>query len=427
MERESIKQFYISQLEHDFFPYWSAYEDLEWGGILNCINNYGDQKLSDNKFTWSQGRWLWILGRLYNLREKGVMRELDREQLLRWMESTYQYIIRYSIYDGGKCCYLLTREGKKLPDQRTGRYDASIYADCFALIGMAQYIKVTRRADRAAEASRLYESIVSRIEDNDFLTEPYPIPDGYVIHGIPMILVNTVYEYYQMLRELGLPYEQEQAYAIQKARFILDELYDEPGIIREHKSVPERRDTHVLDRHVNPGHTLEDMWFLAETLEDGGLLEPYLPKICRIAAYTFELGWDSEYGGLLRFVDREGGRPRGRLLGAEPCAYEALMMDTWDMKLWWPHSEILYVFLLLYEKTGDPEMLRRYETAREYVMKTFPNKDTGEWIQIRSRDGSPQEKLVALPVKDPFHIMRNFIKIVELYSGGLSGPQEVKD
>ena len=28
---------------------------------------------------------------------------------------------------------------------------------------------------------------------------------------------------------------------------------------------------------------------------------------------------------------------------------------------------------------------------------------------------SPQDKLVALPVKDPFHILRDFIKVVELY------------
>ena len=37
-----------------------------------------------------------------------------------------------------------------------------------------------------------------------------------------------------------------------------------------------------------------------------------------------------------------------------------------------------------------------------------------EWVQIRKRDGSPQDKVVALPVKDPFHITRNLILILEL-------------
>ena len=49
-----------------------------------------------------------------------------------------------------------------------------------------------------------------------------------------------------------------------------------------------------------------------------------------------------------------------------------------------------------------------------YVFKVFPNREIGEWMQIRTREGKPINKLVALPVKDPFHIMRDFIKIVEL-------------
>ena len=84
------------------------------------------------------------------------------------------------------------------------------------------------------------------------------------------------------------------------------------------------------------------------------------------------------------------------------------------MKLWWPHSEILYLWPYLYSITGDPEFEKLYQQSYDYVFTTFPNQELGEWIQIRQRDGSPQDKLVALPVKDPFHILRNFIKIVAL-------------
>ena len=58
---------------------------------------------------------------------------------------------------------------------------------------------------------------------------------GYTVHGIPMILVNTVWEYCQMKRELGLPFESEFCYALEKAHFILNEMYDPSGLIREHK------------------------------------------------------------------------------------------------------------------------------------------------------------------------------------------------
>lgn len=64
MNYPAEKKFYIDQIRNNFLPYWSKFVDPENGGILNCINNYGDKKISDNKFTWSQGRWLWILCRL---------------------------------------------------------------------------------------------------------------------------------------------------------------------------------------------------------------------------------------------------------------------------------------------------------------------------------------------------------------------------
>ena len=84
------------------------------------------------------------------------------------------------------------------------------------------------------------------------------------------------------------------------------------------------------------------------------------------------------------------------------------------MKLWWPHSEILYTCLLLYKLTGDEKFNKIYTQSFDYIFKTFPNTELGEWIQIRTRDGKQADKLVALPVKDPFHILRNFIKITEL-------------
>ena len=196
-----------------------------------------------------------------------------------------------------------------------------------------------------------------------------------------------------------------------KVHFILDVLYDGDGLIREHLS-DDKSYTRLLDRHINPGHTLEDAWFLLEFLEEYGELDKYLPRIAQIAKRTFHLGWDEKYGGLLRFVDREGGAPRGDCIGTP---YEELVKDTWDMKLWWPHSELLYIFSYLYQLTGDEEFEALYQQSADYAFSTFPNKELGEWVQIRQRDGSPQDKLVALPVKDPFHILRDFIKVVELY------------
>ena len=92
------------------------------------------------------------------------------------------------------------------------------------------------------------------------------------------------------------------------------------------------------------------------------------------------------------------------------------MLGDWGSKLWWVHSEALYTSLLMYDSTGDPEFLDMFEKIFDYTYKTFPNPDRNirEWIQIRTREGLKQDKVVALPVKDPYHIIRNVIMIIEL-------------
>ena len=129
------------------------------------------------------------------------------------------------------------------------------------------------------------------------------------------------------------------------------------------------------------------------------------------AEYLMDQFWDKEYGGLLRFVDIDGGRPKGIDSKSD---YENLISSTWDMKLWWPHSEMLYLYRKLYVLTKDKDFDNYYKMAFDYSFSTFPSTNNGEWVQIRDRRGKPVDKVVALPVKDPFHIMRDFLKIIKL-------------
>jgi N-acylglucosamine 2-epimerase len=73
------------------------------------------------------------------------------------------------------------------------------------------------------------------VERNDYLTQPYPIPEGFCTHGIPMILLNSVHEYIRMKQSLGLAAQEDVEYARSKLEFILTELYDGNGHIYEYK------------------------------------------------------------------------------------------------------------------------------------------------------------------------------------------------
>jgi N-acylglucosamine 2-epimerase len=149
--------------------------------------------------------------------------------------------------------------------------------------------------------------------------------------------------------------------------------------------------------------------------------DPTLALAVRAVKRAFEVGWDEAYGGLLLFADQDGGPPAGSLAGLEGERMAQKVLADWSSKLWWVHSEALYATLLAWRLTGDEALLACYRRVFDYTFRTFPNPDReiGEWIQIRDRQGRPEQRVVALPVKDPFHIIRNVAMIIDLLTASL--------
>jgi N-acylglucosamine 2-epimerase len=141
------------------------------------------------------------------------------------------------------------------------------------------------------------------------------------------------------------------------------------------------------------------------------LLPDWLPDL---AHHALELGWDERNGGVLRYVDRDGGRPTGP---HHDDRYEALVLDTWDTKLWWVQVEALLAAVRLdgtYPHSGFDAWAVR---LTDYTLSTFPASDGAEWLQVRDRAGRPLDRVVALPVKDPFHIARALLLVLETQNG----------
>ena len=109
--------------------------------------------------------------------------------------------------------------------------------------------------------------------------------------------------------------------------------------------------------------------------------------------FAINAGWDQEYGGLLYFID---------CMGLPPEAYEH------DMKLWWPHNEILIASLMAYRDTRDETYLDWFYKTIAYCRDHFADPAYGEWYGYLRRDGKP-----TLPAckgstfKGPFHVPRS--------------------
>ena len=155
---------------------------------------------------------------------------------------------------------------------------------------------------------------------------------------------------------------------------------------------------------------------ISELAEEAGVAEATISRFCKRLGYkgysAFKLaianatavkifdqainaGWDKEYGGLLYFID---------CLGRPPEAYEH------DMKLWWPHDEILIASMMIYRDTGDEQYLNWFEKTLDYCKKYFSDPEYGDWFGYLRRDGKPTEPpCKGSTFKGPFHLPRMLI------------------
>jgi len=410
----SLLDFYKRHLMDTILPFWRRAIDSKYGGVFTCFDNAGSRLVSTDKYTWSQGRFVWVWSRIADMCQRKLI-DGEADEYLIHAGKTVNFLRRNVIMENGHCAFLMTETGEKKESIAGEGYDTSYFADCFVILGFTEYARVAKNVETFGEALALYDNLNGRLKSGNVRSEPYPIPAGFRAHSMPMIMLNVTQELSSAAKTLG----HERALELEKTSVcymteIMESFYFEDGKIAEIRTPEGTEANTVFARHLNPGHAIECMWFIITTAERTDKRD-FLTKAFHAIKTMFKLGWDADYGGLFRFIDRKGGKPQGNISGS---AFEHLILDTWDTKLWWPHSEALYSTLLGYELTGDDDFHTLYDMAHEYTFHTFPNDDkkVGEWIQIRDRFGKPVQKVVALPVKDPYHIMRNILLIIELLS-----------
>ncbi len=410
--------FFRTELKDNLLFFWmERCLDEENGGYFNCFSNDGSRLVSTDKYTWSMGRFLWIFSRLATM-ESDLFTSEEREELLRYAKSGRDFLMRHALIgkDDYRCVFLMSADGSpKALDGHEG-YDLSISADCFVVMGFAAYSLAAKDEEAWRFAKTLGESVWERYQSGNFRSLPYPVSSTYRSHAKPMILTNMCCELYRAAAFFDKDYSSSLLNKIKLCHEEVFEVFtDENNLLHEFRYAEGDFPENLFGQHINPGHTLEDMWFQLDAAELLGE-ERYLSQIARTAKSTVTLGWDEDFGGLLHFVPCDGLKTRYTPEDAKDEVQMRLVLDDWGSKLWWVHSEALYTTLLLYFRTLDEDFLTAFFKVFDYTYRTFPNPDrtVREWIQIRTREGKPQEKVVALPVKDPYHIMRNVLLIIEL-------------
>lgn len=143
-------------------------------------------------------------------------------------------------------------------------------------------------------------------------------------------------------------------------------------------------------RHMNPGHSLEAMWFimdLGKRLDRPELIMKAKDTALKMVNY----GWDKEYGGLFYFMDMKGYPPQEL---------------EWDQKLWWVHIETLIAMLKGYQMTGDRGCWEWFEKIHDYTWSHFKDKEYPEWFGYLNRRGEVLLPLKGGKWKGCFHVPR---------------------
>lgn len=393
------------QFEQVVLPFWLENGiDERHGGFFTCFDNRGLRRISTDKFTWSQGRFVWVLARAADLAARGML-SVDGDRLIELAVGGAQFLDRHAICGDGSTRFVVGADGgsPETPNQ-PGR---SVYADWFTVMGMAELARVSGEKYWFERAAPVLERAAADHLAGTAPTPPYEVPAGHQAYGPRMILANTLLVVAQAAIALGAPGVEQEALRRAVDEVLIHRLAD--GTFTE---MPGPDPATLVSRHRVPGHALEGLWVMLEALDVLGDQRDRAGLLNSVVAVC-ELGWDHEHGGLLRYTDADGPQmPRGTLAGTE---YESLVTRTWSTKLWWVHSEAAAVTAIAAQRYGNAGAAAWFERIWDYTMATFPGGGDGaEWVQVRDRAGRPFDQVVALPVKDPFHISRNLMQLIEL-------------
>jgi N-acylglucosamine 2-epimerase len=369
-----LRDLHKNGLLENTMPFWQRHSvDRECGGFLTCLDRDGSVYGTD-KPVWLQARAAWMYATLYRIAGW-------RDEWLELARHGCNFLAEHCFDKRGKMYFLVARDGRPL---RMRRY---VYSEMFAAIAFAALAEITGEQAPRERAINLFKSFMNYLATPGRI-EPKVDPRTRPMKALaPLMCILNVADVMQLIDESG---KYEQIIDQSTEEVFRDFVKEDEGCVLEIVGPDGERVDEPEGRCMNPGHAIEAAWFIMEIARrrgDGKLAQ----RAARVLDWSFERGWDKQYGGLLYFVD---------VAGKPPAQLEH------DMKLWWPHCEALYAALLAYHLLGDEKYARMYEQVQAWTADHFPDAEHGEWFGYLHRDGSLALSLKGGYWKGPFHVPR---------------------
>lgn len=377
--RDYIKKnlsFYQKELLSNIMPFWMEHGlDNVHGGIYTCLDRDGTL-MDSTKSVWFQGRFAFICAYAYNHIAKN-------EDWLKASLSCIHFLEEKCTDKDNHKFFTVSEDGIGIQKRRY------VFSECFSAMAMAEYALATQNQEYARKALDEFLNIRRMLNTPGFL-EPKTTIQG-CSHSITMMLINVAIIVKQVISHPDLDqqinsslYDIENYFMHAEYKALLETVTLEGELIDS-----------MSGRTINPGHCIETAWFIMECAKSREDKEKLNQVALQILDWSFDWGWDKEYGGILNFRD---------------CRKFPAQDYSQDMKFWWPHCEAIIAFLYAYKLTGDTKYLKLYQQVNEWTISHFKDKEFPEWYGYLHRDGTVAQPAKGNIFKGPFHIPRMLIK-----------------
>lgn len=368
---------YREDLINNIMPFWLKNGlDTVNGGVYTCVDRDGSI-IDTTKSVWFQGRFGFIAAFAYNNIE-------NNPEWLAASKSCIDFIEKHCFDSDGRMFFEVTAEGAPL---RKRRY---VFSECFAAIAMSEYSIAANDVTYAQKALDLFKNIRRFISTPGVLEPKYMSTQPAIGHSITMILINTASRIREAIKDPILDQQIDESIETLK-------LFIHPEFKALLETVtPEGKLIDTCNgRTINPGHCIETAWFLLEEAKYRGWDKGLVDMATTILDWSWEWGWDKEFGGIINFRD---------------CRNLPCQDYSQDMKFWWPQTEAIIATLYAYEATQDYKYLEMHKLIHEWTYKHLPDWEFGEWFGYLHRDGTVAQPAKGNIFKGPFHIPRMMIK-----------------
>jgi len=377
-------------LTENILPYWLRLKDPR-GGFYGEVSSTGEVLYDAPRGVILNARIIWSFAAAFQQFRK-------TEYLVAAVHARDYFLEHFCDHKYGGVYWSVTSAGERLDTKK------QLYAQGFAIYGLAELYKVTGDDEVLKNAINLYKVVEGKFADSEnggyieALSRDFSPLEDMSLSAHDINADKTMNSHLHILEAYANLY---QVWPDEGLREAVEKLLDIIGLKvmapSGHLQLYFKRDWSVLPGGVSYGHDIETSWLALEcafALKD-------LDIVSRVRPWAFAMG----------VAGNEG------LLADGSMRYEKLPDGSFDdSRQWWVQAETVVGNLWLWKYHGDALGAKRAMDAWAYIRENLVDSEGGEWWWAVLPDGSlDRSNPKAGFWKCPYHNTRMCLQILKIF------------